>query len=74
MTAKRSQHEVTTPAPRLPELVAPPAARPLDPGLISKILSRLDVIEESLGIDSSARKPHEPLPGSDVRPLTEADE
>lgn len=64
MSALRPQRgEVTTPAPRLPRVER---EHPL-----ADHERRLRVIEEHLGIDPKERKPHEPLPGSDVEPLTD---
>jgi len=54
--------ELRTPAERLP-----PA--PMSAGVVGEILERLAVIEDQLGISRRRRKPHEPLPGSDVQPL-----
>lgn len=61
--------EMTTPADRLPALVEPEVRLPSS--MLGEILERLDRIDQHLGIDSKPRKPFEPLPGSDVQPLSD---
>lgn len=66
------QRMTTTPAQALPRLVPPADEPPMAKGVIAEILERLARVEDELGIHRPG-KPHEPLPGSDVRPLTEGE-
>lgn len=58
---------IQTPAPLIPPAETPKG----NVGVLAEILERLDAIEDNLGIRRRTGKPHEPLEGSTVQPMTD---